>query len=382
MNLANARRTVLAAIMGAAAVVALAAPATAQQAPVRIGAILPLSGPGTFEGQQGKEGMEAMAAMVNAAGGVLGGRRIELVFYDDKSSPEEGVSAARRAIEQDKVDIISANMFSPVALAMKEVTRDRILHMVLAPQHPNVTREGHKWLFRLNETTDMRGANFSKFICEQMKPGSVAILAINDDYGRSEAGNFERFFKGCGIDVKGIEYFQRSDTDFNVQITKIRSMVPAALYVAANQTSQGATIYRQARQLGYRGTLIASGGNMNPTLLELAGPALEGVYSVSLYVEDTPNATAEKWRAEYVKMFNKPTSFVAALGAQSIELLAAAINAAGTATDYDRLAQTIRGRGWDTLMGPVRFDEIGQAFQASYIIQAKGGKIVTSARAN
>ena len=320
MTRTTARRSFLAAAAAATALFTWGI-AGAQQPSVRIGAILPLSGPGTFEGQQGKEGMEAMAAMINASGGVLGGRKIELVFYDDKSSPEEGVSAAKRAIEQDKVDVISGNMFSPVALAMKEVTRDKIMHFVLAPQHPNVTKEGHKWLFRLNETTDMRGANFSKFICEQMKPASVAILAINDDYGRSEAGNFEKFFKACNIDVKGVEYFQRGDTDFTVQMTKIRSLGPAAVYVAANQTSQGATIYKQARQLGYRGTLIASGGNMNPTLLELAGPALEGVYSVSLYVDDQPNATAEKWRAEYTKLFNKPTSFVAALSAQSIEIL-------------------------------------------------------------
>lgn len=374
------RRAAIAA--AAAAALLCSERAIAQQPPVKIGAILPLTGPGTFEGQQGKEGMEAMAALINASGGVLGGRKIELVFYDDKSSPEEGVSAAKRAIEQDKVDVISANMFSPVALAMKEVTRDKILHFVLAPQHPNVTKEGHKWLFRLNETTDMRGANFSKFICEQMKPASVAILAINDDYGRSEAGNFEKFFKACGIDVKGVEYFQRGDTDFTVQMTKIRSFAPAAVYVAANQTSQGATIYKQARQLGYKGTLIASGGNMNPTLLDLAGPALEGVYSVSLYVDDQPNATAEKWRAEYQKMFNKPTSFVAALSAQSIEILAQAMTAAGTSNDYDKLAQMIRSRTWDTLMGPVKFDDIGQAYQASYIIQAKGGKIVTSAKAN
>ena len=58
------------------------------------------------------------------------------------------------------------------------------------------------------------------------------------------------------------------------------------------------------------------------------------------------------------------------------------MNAAGTANNYDELADTLRGKSWETLMGPVKFDNIGQAFQASYIIQAKGGKIVTSARAN
>jgi branched-chain amino acid transport system substrate-binding protein len=375
------RRLVLAALLAASS--GLAATGHAQdKPPVRIGAILPLSGAGTFEGQLGLEGMETAAAMINAKGGILGGRKIEIISYDDKSSPEEGVSAARRAIEQDKVDAIVANMFSPVALAMKEVTRGKILHMVLAPQHPNVTKEGHKWLFRINETTVMRVQNFSKFICANMKLKSAAILAINDDFGRADAGNFEKAFKDCGIDVKGVEYFQKTDTDFTVQVTKLRSLNPDGIYVAASATSQGATIYRQLRQLGFRGTIIASGGNMNPKLVELSGSAIEGVYSLSPYVEDVENPLAAQWRTEYGKKYKNQTSFVAALGAAGLEVVAGGMNKAGSSTDYDKIADAIRKGKWDTVLGPVTFDDIGQGFIASYIVQVKKGKIVTHARAN
>lgn len=373
-------------LLAAAVMIGAAAGATQVLAqakpPVRIAAILPMSGAGTFEGQQGIEGMQAAAAIINDRGGILGGRKIELIQYDDKSSPEEGVSAARRAIEQDKVDAIVGNMFSPMALAMKEVTRGKILHVVLAPQHPKVTEEGHKWLFRLNETTVMRGGNFSKFICTKMNLKSVAILAINDDYGRAEAGNYGKWLAECGVEVKGTEFFQGTDTDFNIQLTKIRGMQPDGIYVAASATSQGATIYRQTRQLGYRGTIIASGGNMNPKLIELSGPAIEGVYSVSPYVEDVDNAIAAKWRTQYGSMFKNQTSFVAALSAAGIEVTAGAMDKAGTSTDYDKIAEAMRGATWPTVLGDIKFDNIGQAFFSSYIVQVKNAKIVTSAKAN
>lgn len=382
MSMFLARRSLLA----AAAAIALVGGATESFAqakpPVRIGAILPLSGAGTFEGQLGLEGMQAAAAIINDKGGILGGRKIEIVSYDDKSSPEEGVSAARRAIEQDKVDALAANMFSPIALAMKEVTRGKILHMVLAPQHPKVTEEGHKWLFRINETTVMRGANFSKFICEKMGLKSIAIIAINDDYGRAEAGNYGKWLKDCGMDVKGTEFFQGTDTDFNVQLTKLRGQQPDGIYVVASATSQGATIYRQIRQLGYRGKVIASGGNINPKLIELSGAAIEGVYSVSPYVEDVPNPVAAAWRAEYKKRFKNETSFVGSLGAAGIELIAAAMDKAGTSNDYDKIADALRANKWDTVLGDIKFDNIGQGFIASYIVQVKDGKIATTARAN
>jgi len=382
MIISRTRRSLLAAAVllgaatGATQVLAQAKP------PVRIGAILPLSGAGTFEGQLGLEGMQAAANIINAKGGILGGRKIEIVSYDDKSSPDEGVSAARRAIEQDKVDALVANMFSPIALAMKEVTRGKILHMVLAPQHPKVTEEGHKWLFRLNETTVMRGGNFSKFICTNMNLKSVAILAINDDYGRAEAGNYGKWLAECGVAVKGTEFFQGTDTDFNIQLTKIRGMQADGIYVAASATSQGATIYRQIKQLGYRGTVIASGGNMNPKLIELSGASIEGVYSVSPYVEDVPNPIAAAWRVEYAKNYKNATSFVASLAAAGLEVTAAAMDKAGTSTDYDKIAEAIRGNTWNTVLGDTKFDNIGQGFIASYIVQVKDGKIVTTSKAN
>lgn len=357
-------------------------PVAAQQDPVRIAAILPLSGAGTFEGELGVEGMQIVANMINAEGGILGGRQIELLPYDDKSSPEEGVSAARRAIEQDKVDAIVGNMFSPVALAMKEATRDKILHMAIAPQHPDVTNEGHKWLFRMNETTDVRGANYSKFICEQMNLKSVAILAINDDYGRSDAENFERFFTDCGMEVKGVEFFQKTDADFTVQATKLRGMNAEGIYVAANTITQGATIYRQLRQLGYRGTLIASGGNISPKLVELTGPAIEGVFSVSPYINDLDEPLATRWRDEYRDAYKNEPAFVGALAAAGLEVVIKAMDKAGTATDYDKIAEALRSQTWDTVMGPVSFDDKGQAAISSYIVQVKDGNITTYGRAN
>ncbi|MCT8974315.1 ABC transporter substrate-binding protein [Microbaculum marinisediminis] len=349
---------------------------------VKIGLILPLSGAGTFEGQLGTEGARTVVDMINEDGGILGGRKVEIVEYDDKSSPEEGSSAARRAMDQDGVDAIVGNMFSPVALAMKEVTRDKILHVAIAPQHPNVTKEGHKWLFRMNETTLMRGANFSKFICENMDLKSVAILAINDDYGRNDAENFEKYFTDCGIEVKSVEFFQKTDTDFTVQVSKIRGIGPDGVYVAANAISQGATIYKQLKQLGYRGTIIASGGNISPKLVELSGSAIEGVFSVSPYVEDPNDALAVRWRDEYAKRFKNETSFVAALTAAGMEVVIKAMDKAGTSTDYDKIAQTIRDNKWDTVIGPVTFDDHGQAYINSYIVQVNDGLITTHSRAN
>ncbi len=198
----------------------------------------------------------------------------------------------------------------------------------------------------------------------------------------TSSANFEKWFKECKLEFKGTEYFQRTDTDFNVQITKLRGAQPDGIYVVSSTTAQGATIYRQIKQLGYRGTVIASGGNINPKLIELSGAAIEGVFSVSPYVEDVSNPVAAAWRAEYAKQFKNETSFVASLGAVGIELIAQAMDKAGTSTDYNKIAETIRAGKWSTTLGEINFDKIGQGFIASYIVQVKNGKIVTHSKAN
>lgn len=366
-------------LLAAAAVAALGIGATGADAqePIRIGTIAPLSGAGAFDGQLAVEGMEAMVAIINDNGGILGGRKLELVKYDDKGNPEEGVSAAKRAMEQDDVDVIVGGWFSSVALTMKEVTRDKILNIMTSTQHPNTTKEGHKYLFRLNATSNMMSDTYSKFICDNMGVKTIAFITINDDYGRLEVENYRKLLGECGIEVLGNEFYNKEDTDFTTALTKLRALNPDAIYVSAINTAQGATIYRQIRQTGYKGTTIASAGNMNPKLVELSGPALEGVYSVSLFAPDSDNPKLKAWVEQYKKMFTNEPSFIGSLGAQAVELIAGAMEEAGDPRDYDKIAAALRAHPWDTLLGTITFDEIGQAMQNIYLVQVKDGQITS-----
>lgn len=371
-------RHLLTAVAAAALAVGAIGAQAQDKAPVRIGTIAPLSGAGAFDGQLAVEGMEAMVEIINANGGVLGGRMLELVKYDDKGNPEEGVSAARRAMEQDDVDVIVGGWFSSVALTMKEVTRDKIINIMTSTQHPNTTKEGHKYLFRLNATSNMMSDTYSQFICDKMGLKTIAFITINDDYGRLEVDNYRRLLAECGIEVLGNEFYNKEDTDFTTALTKLRALNPDAIYVSAINTAQGATIYRQIRQTGYKGTTIASAGNMNPKLVELSGPSLEGVYSVSLFAPDSDNAELKAWIEQYGKMFSNEPAFIGTLGAQAVELLAGAIDEAGDPRDYEKIAAALRAHPWDTLLGTITFDDIGQAIQNIYLVQVKDGQITSA----
>lgn len=343
--------------------------------PVKLAAIVPLSGAGAFDGQLGLEGMQAMVSIINDKGGILDGRQIELVVYDDKGLAEEGISATKRAIEQDQVDAVVGGWFSAVALGMKEATRGSMLNVMTSAQHPEVTSQGHDFLFRLNATSHMMSSKYSQFICDTIKPESVAFITVNDDYGRLEVENYTRLLSECGIEIKGNEFYNRTDTDFTTALTKLRSLRPDAIYVSAINTAQGATIYRQIRQTGFKGMTIASAGNMNPKLVELSGRSLEGVYSLTLFLPESDNPRTQAWVEEYNKQFTNEPAFIGSLGAQAVEVIAAAMDEAGDTRDYDKIASVLKSKSWDTVLGEVSFTDDGQAQQSLYLIQIKDGKI-------
>ncbi len=349
------------------------APAQAQD-PVRIGVIMPLSGAAAFDGQTHVDAAKAMASVINARGGILGGRKLEIITYDDKASAEESVSAARRAIHNDKVDALATSMISTVALATKEITADKMLHVVVSAQHPKITEEGHKWLFRINETNQMRADKFSDFICNKSGIKRLSIIANNDDSGRLELGIYPPLFEKCGITITGTDLFERNANDFVSLATKVRSQRPDAVYVISSQTSQTAAIWTQLRQMGYRGRIVA-GGNLNPRLVELAGPAADNVIGVVMYVNTLDNPRSRAFVEAYESEYKRTASHIEGMAAVAIDVIATGMDRAGSTNNYDAIAAAIRSNPIDTIRGPVSFNDKGQADQTSFIVEVRNGKI-------
>jgi branched-chain amino acid transport system substrate-binding protein len=344
--------------------------------PVKIAIIVPLSGPGAFDGQVHVDAARTVAKLINAKGGILGGREVTILPYDDKGLPEEGVTAAKRAIAEDHVDAIASSLNSTVALAMKEVTKDKILHVVMSAQHPKITKERHKWLFRINETNDVRADRFARFICERLAVKTLSLLTLNDDYGRAEVAAYTPRWEKCGVKVIGNEFIERTDTDFTIPITKVKGQKADGVYVITSLSAQGATIYRQLKQLGYPGKVIAAGGNMGPKLVELSGASLEGVYSVVMFINTLQTPKAKEFITAYEREYKRPASHLEGLAAEAVQIITMAMDKAGTSTDYDKIAKTMQDGTWETVRGPaVKFDDIGQATAPNFIVQVKGGQI-------
>ena len=94
---------------------------------VKVGVVLPLTGPAALYGQQAQEGGKLAAKMINDNGGILGGRKIELIVEDDQAKPENGVNMFNKLINKDKVNAITGGVNSSVSIAEKDIAKNKLV---------------------------------------------------------------------------------------------------------------------------------------------------------------------------------------------------------------------------------------------------------------
>src|SRR5215813_13362714 len=176
-----------------------AAPASAQ--PIRVGFASAMSGPSAITGEGVMWGATMAVEEINAKGGVMG-HKVEAFFADNKGTPGEAVSAVRKLVDVDKVDVIIGQTHSGACLGAMPITKELGVPQVAeACSNPKIRelsgKGGNEWQFRVNIDDVIMANAFSRYMAKQVK--SVSLVAQNDDFGRGAAAAYDTAFKKAGI---------------------------------------------------------------------------------------------------------------------------------------------------------------------------------------
>jgi branched-chain amino acid transport system substrate-binding protein len=218
--------------------------------PVRIGVAAPLSGAAATYGRETRAGAELAAEEINAKGGILGGRKIELVFEDDKGTPQGGVAAVQKLISVNRVKAITGGTNSSVVLAETAITRNKVLHVNAAAQADAITDQGSPWLFQVNNTVSANSRSFNSYIVDKVKPKTVAYMGENTEFNKTVLELLRKSLKDAGIELVNTSIYDSDTNDFTSIITKIKSLNPDVLYVADAYPARAAQLWKQVRQMG------------------------------------------------------------------------------------------------------------------------------------
>jgi branched-chain amino acid transport system substrate-binding protein len=369
MNSIGRRKALFAVVTVVAATVVFAcAPVSAAEA-VRIGLALPLSGAAATYGQDLQRGAEYAAELINQRGGILGGRRLELVYEDEKGTPQGGVAAVQKLMSVGRVKAITGGTNSSVVLAESSVTKGRILQVNAGAQADAITEQGSPWLFQINNTVSLNSEAFNAYLVKTLKPKTVAYMGENSEFNKTVLEKLKESLKAAGIELLSASTYDAETNDFTSILTKIKASNPDMLYVADAYPARAAQLWKQVRQLGGFPTEVMSPGVVTPGMLKPAEGAMNGVYTGEIFMATDPGSEGKEFIENYQKKFNNLPGKGELVIFEAINLIAAAMDKAGTDSDYGKISKIIREGAWPSPRGSLKFDEKGRARAPYFYIQ-------------
>jgi len=316
--------------------------------PLKIGLVTALSGQSALAGEAISRGAQIAIDEINAKGGLLGGRMLELVRRDDESNPAKGVVAARELIFKEKVALIIGGLDTPVAMAIVPlVNQEKMPFVDPWAAGTAITKNGANpnYVFRVSavdESVDIGMLGYAQKTFKAAKPG---MILINNPWGESNEKGLKDALAAKGVAAAGVEKFETSDVDVVPQLTRLKAAGADTLFLVAN-VGPSAQVVKSLDRMGWKVPIVSHWGPAGGRFTELAGPNGKEVHFVQTYSffgKQSPvgERVIKAMAAKYPNV-KGPGDITPAVGVanayDSMHLAALAIAAAGS-TDGEAIRQ-------------------------------------------
>ena len=348
---------------------------------IKIAVAGPYTGSVAAFGEMIKRGAELKAKEINAAGGV-NGKTLTLIFEDDAGKDKEASLVAERIASNRQILAVVGHFNSACSLAGKPIYK-RAGIVELSPGSTNVNvAAGSEWTFRNIYRDDFQAAFAAKYIKNVLGDiQKVAIFFDNDDYGSGLKDSFTAEAKELGLEIVGMEAYDRDNTDFKAQLTSIKAKQPDLIFLSGLY-SQAGLIASQAREVGIAAQLFGADGVDSPDFLEIAGDAAEGTYVTTPFVFRLDDPKAQKMAIAFEEMHGVAPDTWAALTYDAVGMIVEAIEKGGENRKAirDHLASINNPeKGYDGITGLTYFDENGDCTKPAYVKIVEDGQFVPAA---
>ena len=333
-------------------------PAAAEDT-IKIGASFSVTGNQSSIDAPALNGAKLKAEEINAAGGVLG-KKIELVIYDTKTDPTVIASSASQLINQDKVVAGVGLDDSDAVLALGPIFQTAGVPFVTpGATSPKLPDQVGSNMFLACFGDNVQAAAGAEFVLNQLNGKTVYLLRDNaTEYTTLLAKFFKEAYEHGGGKIVLADDYKHGDTSFTAQITKLKALAekPDVLYVAAQPDDVGVVV-KQIRQAGLEQPIVGGDGYDTPLLLSVGGKAANNVYFTThaFMAEDGTEGIVKFYKAYKAAYNTVPENAFAALGYDTVGLVADAISRAGAADPAkirDALAAT---QGYQGITGSISF---------------------------
>ena len=253
--------------------------------PVKVGLVAALSGPSAKSGEGITRGLTIAIDEINARGGVLGGRMIELVRRDDESNPAKGQTAARELLDKEGCVLLFGGIDSPVSQAIVPLMNTaRVPFMGVWAAATNITRNGANpnYVFRVSAVDVLVDRALIKHAMTSFGSKTPGLILVNNGWGESNLAGLTAAAQAAGIKLAGAEKFDDKDVDMTPQLQRLRDAGADTLILVGN-AAPGAQVIKSLQRSAWTVPIVSHWGISGGRFPELAGSWAGKVHFVQTY---------------------------------------------------------------------------------------------------
>ena len=341
---------------------------------IRIGAYLSLSGSDSTFGTDTRDGIDLALQEQNAAGGIKG-KKVRVLYEDDKSTPQEASNKVRQLIDRDGVLALLGEVASSRSMAGGLIANSKKVPMVTPSSTAVEVTQGRDYVFRVCFTDDQQGDVAARFAWDTLKKKRVSVFyAAQDNYSSGLAKAFRESFKKAGGEIVADIGYQKGETNFTTYLNKLKEAKPELIFVP-NYYNDMVQIARQAKQLDIPGSMFMGGDGWDSAdLIEGAGAELEGAYFTNHYAPDVPWPNSAAFVKGFKEKYKHEPSSLSAQGYDSAKLLFDAVGRATALTPEAIKVALADTKNFQGATGNLTIDKDHNANKPIVVVQVKSKK--------
>ena len=348
--------------------------------PLKIGLVLPMSGPFAAYGKQIQNGVKLWLAQ---NGDTIAGRKVELIVKDDSPGTSGDVSKrlAQELVVKDKVDILAGFGLTPAGLAVAPISAEAKKPMVIMNAATSVITTKSPYIVRVSHTLPQDTAPIASWAA---KNGIKKVYTLVADFGPGHDAEtqFKKTFTEGGGQIVGEVRVPVKNPDFAPYLQKIKDTKPDAVFLFIPPGAESIAFMKGFvdRGLGQAGIkVIATGDLTDEDVLDATGDPVLGVINSFHYSEAHDSPENKAYTAAYRKAYPKDRpNFMSVAGYDGMALIAAVLNKTGGSADAEKFIEAAKGMSWTSPRGKITIDPATRDIvQTVYIrkVEKVGGKL-------